>query len=379
MRPSAVSTTWAQRAGAAEAAVLHRHLRRLWGLPRTRLGVVAWPPAPAHRTFLRWHYWWQAQLLDCLVDAFDREPTAQRRGRVAQLARGIRLRNLGRWTNNYYDDMAWLGLALERAATTAGVRHPDAARMLVGELERAWSAEAGGGIPWRKGDAFRNVPANGPAAILLARTGNLDRARATADWINANLTSPATGLVWDGLRPGAAAEQTVYSYSQGVVLGAETELTLRTGELAHRQRVHRLVGAVAGHLSTDGVPQGAEGAEGGDGGLFAGILARYLALVAARLPGESAADEQAREEASSLVLASAHAAWAHRIEVDGRPLFGPDWNRPAVLPADGAVGRMRDGAVGGSVVAERDLSVQLSGWMLMEAAAMLDRARPGHR
>jgi len=376
VRPSTVSTTWAQRADAAEAAVLHRHLRRLWCLPRTRLGVVAWPPAPAHRTFLRWHYWWQAHLLDCLVDAFAREPTAQRRGRAAQLARGIRLRNLGRWSNNYYDDMAWLGLALERTATTTGVRHPDAVRTLAGELERAWSAEAGGGIPWRKGDAFRNVPANGPAAILLARTGNLDRARATADWINANLTSPATGLVWDGLRPGAAVEQTVYSYCQGVVLGAETELTLSTGELAHRQRVHRLVGAVAEHLSTDGVLQGAEG---GDGGLFAGILARYLALVAARLPGDSAADEQAREQAGSLVLASARSAWANRAEADGRPLFGPQWDRPAVLPEKDATGRLRDGAVSGSVVDERDLSVQLSGWMLMEAAAVLDRPRPAPR
>ena len=48
----------------------------------------------------------------------------------------------------------------------------------------AWSDAEGGGIPWRRGDVFKNTPANGPAAILLARTGHLDRAAATADWID---------------------------------------------------------------------------------------------------------------------------------------------------------------------------------------------------
>ena len=33
----------------------------------------------------------------------------------------------------------------------------------------AWVPEDGGGIPWRKQDQFFNAPANGPAAIFLAR------------------------------------------------------------------------------------------------------------------------------------------------------------------------------------------------------------------
>ena len=53
----------------AETAVTRRHLRRLWALPGTQLGVVAWPPARRDRLFASWHYWWQAHLLDCLVDA----------------------------------------------------------------------------------------------------------------------------------------------------------------------------------------------------------------------------------------------------------------------------------------------------------------------
>jgi predicted alpha-1,6-mannanase (GH76 family) len=57
------------------------------------------------------------------------------------------------------------------------------------------------------------------------------------------------------------------------------------------------------------------------------------------------------------------------VEADGLPVFGPDWSVPARLPtAGGGVGSLKGGAVSSSAVAERDLSVQLSGWMLMEAA-----------
>ncbi|MBO0880356.1 MAG: fructose-bisphosphate aldolase, partial [Mycobacterium sp.] len=111
------------------------------------------------------------------------------------------------------------------------------------------------------------------------------------------------------------------------------------------------------------------GAGGGDGGLFTGITARYLALVATMLPGDSAVDAAARETASELVLASAQSAWDNRQSVQGLPLFGPFWDRTAELPTeDGKQAEFVEGAVTGSEMPERDLSVQLSGWMLMEAA-----------
>ncbi|HWF29781.1 MAG TPA: fructose-bisphosphate aldolase, partial [Mycobacterium sp.] len=131
-------------------------------------------------------------------------------------------------------------------------------------------------------------------------------------------------------------------------------------------RVHRLVAAVNEQMASSGV---LKGAGGGDGGLFAGITARYLALVATTLPGDSADDAVARDTARTLVLASAKSAWDYRQTVNGLPVFGPFWDRDAQLPtADGEEAQFVEGAVTGSEVAERDLSVQLSGWMLMEAA-----------
>jgi len=351
---------WADRAAAAERAVLMRSVRRLWGIPGTALGVNSCPPTLVHRLFLGWNYWWQAHLLDCLLDAEIRDPQAGRRRLIDRLIRGIRARNLGRWSNRYYDDMAWLALAFERTDRRLGSDHGPAISRLTAEIVAAWSDALGGGIPWRRGDDFKNTPANAPVAILLARTGHLDRAIATVDWIDLALRDPDTGLIWDGLRPGVV-EKVIYPYCQGVVLGAELEVTARARR--PRDRIHRLVAAVDRHLAADGV---LTGDAGGDSGLFTGILARYLALVAADVAGAEPADTTTRAVARRLVLSSAEAAWSNAAVQDGMPLFGPDWSRPARPPSDAPAGR----------APERDLSVQLSGWLLLEAAHAV-RGLPG--
>ena len=46
---------------------------------------------------------------------------------------------------------------------------------IVERLHSGWTEHGGGGIWWRRRDDFKNVPANGPAAILLARLGAMPR------------------------------------------------------------------------------------------------------------------------------------------------------------------------------------------------------------
>lgn len=149
----------ANRAASAETAVTQRHLRRLWALPGTQLAVVAWPSTRRDRLFGSWHYWWQAHLLDCLVDAQLRDPQPQRRARINRQVRSHRVRNNFSWLNSYYDDMAWLALALERADRVAGVRRRRALPKLTNQFVEAW------------------VPVVGPRAVHLlprggARAGN---------------------------------------------------------------------------------------------------------------------------------------------------------------------------------------------------------------
>jgi predicted alpha-1,6-mannanase (GH76 family) len=143
------------------------------------------------------------------------------------------------------------------------------------------------------------------------------------------------------------------------VLGLETELAVRTGAPRHAARVCRLVPAVAERMATGGV---LHGCGTGDGGLFAGITARYLALVATELPGTAPGRRHARALAAELVRASADAAWAHRSSgAADLPRFGADWSVPAgEPPADDPPG---------------DLSVQSSAWMLLEARYALAAQR----
>jgi predicted alpha-1,6-mannanase (GH76 family) len=347
---------WRERAGVAERAVVRRHLRRIGGvLPGTRIGRVRWPrrrptwPVP-------WHYWWQAHLLDCLIDAQLRAPNRSRAKAIAAFARSVRLRNGGSWLNRYYDDIAWLGLALQRGGTLVGRSGPSALPRILGRLHDGWTEHGGGGIWWRRDDDFKAAPANGPAAILLARDGQVEFAAAITDWMAETLVDPDTGLVRDGVRVAPdgsvrAVEPYVYTYNQGVYLGACVELAARDGHQRWTDRALAVVDAVRQRLAgPDGV---LPGSGGGDGGLFAGITARYLADAALRLP-------ELADAARELVFANAEAVWKGRAEIHGGPVFSAQWRDPAPEPRPG--------------LAEADLSVQLSGWMLLEAAARLQEA-----
>ena len=130
------------------------------------------------------------------------------------------MRNNGSWVNDYYDDMAWLALALERAGRLVGVEQPGALKKLCDQFVSAWVPEDGGGIPWRKQDQFFNAPANGPAGIFLARYDDrLRRAQQMADWIDETLIDPETHLVFDGIKAGSLV-RAQYTYCQGAVLGS---------------------------------------------------------------------------------------------------------------------------------------------------------------
>ena len=161
-----------------------------------------------------------------------------------------------------------------------------------------------GVLPWREGETFLNVPSNGPGAIMLARMGRLDEARHIVDWIYDHLIDD-DGFVMDGIRmrmDGREVVRAIHPYCQGVVLGAcleivlalrkksgltslETIDTIYEADLAkdmmdYTTRIRSLVQAVATGMATHtGVIDWKTG--DGDGGLFKGILVRYLADVAA--------------------------------------------------------------------------------------------------
>ncbi|HET7399144.1 MAG TPA: glycoside hydrolase family 76 protein, partial [Intrasporangium sp.] len=230
-----------ERAAEAERSVSALFGARLGRMPLTHLARVAHPAPRGLRTLggLRgeWHYWWQAHYLDAIVDAAlrhlrrDDAPGAGLRARRGdRVLATVRLRNGGRWADDFYDDMAWLALASGRlAALHERVGRPgprrrlrSVERHLTAQLRSAHTDDVGGGLFWSRERDFKNSPATGPAALHLARTGDAAEARRLIDWVYARLWSPESGLVLDGIRLRAGQEvlvEDVWSYNQGPILG----------------------------------------------------------------------------------------------------------------------------------------------------------------
>ena len=359
------------RAAEAERSVVSFFGGRLLGIPHTHIAQLAFP-APA-RLGGPWHYWWQAHYLDVNIDAALRH---QRQGNIAaarQLAvRGdrilatIRWRNGARLPNAYYDDMAWLVLAVGRLRLlheALGGTRPDrrlrrAEHALAARLRSATTEDLGGGLFWNTSRDFKNVAATAPWALHLARTGDPTSARRLVDWIHARLESDDRGLFIDGVRLVDGAEQAVtdiYTYNQGSVLGA----LLALGDETDLARARAIIAAVEDRLTTRqgaGRPLVTHG--GGDGGLFTGILARYLSLAATH-PGLG---EEARATAKRLVLDTAEALWTGR---DPRHVGGR--GGLTVFSSD-PVQRARDNQPADEPV---EMSTQVQAWTILEAAASI--------
>ncbi|MDN5769196.1 MAG: glycosyl hydrolase [Humibacillus sp.] len=371
MAAASLPTDADARAAEAERSVGVLFGTRLLGMPFTHLAHVA-HPAPR---FVggSWNYWWQAHYLDAIVDAGRRLlRTGDRQGAFEHVRLGnrlvatIRVRNVGMFTNRYYDDMAWLALAVDRLRVLTGLagdhRPPRRLRAadlaLTARLRSAITDDLGGGLFWNTTRDFKNVPATGPAALHLARGGDLETARLLVDWVYARLLAPDTGLFLDGIRVTAEGEHVVtdvYTYNQGTMLGA----LLALGDDTSLKRADRLVNAIATHLTTpNGHRRPLITHGGGDGGLFTGILVRYLALAA----GETSLDAESRSTARRLVLDTADCFWVGR---DERTLVGGQW---ASVFAPDPIRAAVEAGPGGQVI---ELSTQVQAWMTLEAAGTL--------
>ncbi|RKQ34919.1 glycoside hydrolase family 76 protein [Kocuria tytonis] len=384
---------------AHRAATAARSVDRLFGsrafrVPGTYLGAVAFP----HPRRGPWHYWWQAHLLDAFVDAAAREraaghadDAARCRSRAHLLLRGMAVHSGGRVTNNvFFDDMAWLSLALGRlrhedvAATGRTTRQvQDEGVALARRLESGCDRNLGGGTWWNMTRDYKNTASTAPVALSFLRMHRVDEARELLTWLFDTLFDAERGVFMDGIRmvaAGSGKEVTavdphVYTYNSGPALGAALELAGVTADPGEKRRwlsrAAALVHGAAREFAVPG-PHGApvlKGQGGGDAGLFTGILARYLGYAAA----SSDLDAEARETARGLLGVTADALW------DGRREFGPDedFTRPGAAATPGGretVAVFSPEPAQHTNLAQRtgapaELSTQVQAWTVFEAAA----------
>jgi hypothetical protein len=148
--------------------------------------------------------------------------------------------------DRYYDDNAWVGLALvelERLRSGSGLL--DRAEELFQFAAHGWD-EAHGGVFWveqGRGTGVRNhdraTVSNAPNAELGLHLAELGRPQAAPgsvgpedmyQWVLDNLDSgrdtgaPGTGLFWDKIRGDGTIDRATWSYNQGSMIGASVLL-----------------------------------------------------------------------------------------------------------------------------------------------------------
>ncbi|HEX2863481.1 MAG TPA: glycoside hydrolase family 76 protein [Deinococcales bacterium] len=346
MNPPETRQQAAQRAEDAQNALV----RHYWNDEASLFERTSPKPGPDDTAPL--HYWWLAHALDALVDRFERTGDAGTRDRLTRLLPGLVRANAGQLTNDYYDDMEWLALACLRAYDATGEQvFASAALDLWSDIQGGWNEHCGGGIAWRKFQLdYKNTPANAPAAILAARlhgrlgiADGLDWAERIYRWNREHLVNPQTGFVWDGMNregDGRVDQTWRYTYCQGVMIGAGVELHRLTGNGDYLRDAKRTARTALAELS-DPRSGTLQYEDQGDGGLFKGILVRYLGRLLQAQPDE---------EIQAALVRNAESLWSVARTPEG--LCGPDW--------------------AGAVPSPLDLSSHLSGVMLFETLARLD-------
>ncbi|MEV4569970.1 glycoside hydrolase family 76 protein [Nonomuraea sp. NPDC049419] len=266
-------------------------------------------------------FWWEAQLWELVMDAYERTRSAEYRRMIDDVYAGF-VAAYPEWENDFNDDLGWWALAGARAyEITRDARYLNRSRELFDRIWAFHDSTYGGGIWWRRSVRDqKNVATNAPAALtatkLYAATGEasyLERARGLFAWIKANLQE--NGHVYDHLEGSGTLVKWDFSYNFGTYISAAAALHKATGAASYLADARAAADWVTTYLTNGGTVM-QEGVN--DGGGFKARLIRGL---------NTLVKEHGQRRYLPFLQRNATQAWQHRRRPDN--LVGPDWSAPA--------------------------------------------------
>ncbi|MFD7921725.1 glycoside hydrolase family 76 protein [Streptomyces sp. NPDC059740] len=164
------------------------------------------------------------------------------------------------------DDSEWWALAwIDAYDLTGDTAYLDEARTIADYVQGYWdTGTCGGGVWWDRERTYKNAVTSGLYLRIAAELHNripgdtqwLDRARTGWNWFTSSGLINSSGLVNDGLTSSCTNNgQTVWSYNQGLAIGAGVEVWRATRDDSVLATTRHLADAALAspQLTTDGV------------------------------------------------------------------------------------------------------------------------------
>ena len=294
--------------------------------------------------------WWQSgNLLTAvadlgLVDDDFKDTSADICKKVSVTAKEF---NGGNWLNDFYDDEGWWALALIRCydLTQSGGYLLDAQAIFEDQL--TGNDATCGGHWWSKDKTANTAIGN---ALYLAIGASLASRGATRDgtsyqqyaeeeftWWYSSALMASNNTFQDGLELSTCKpkpDSPVFTYNQGVILGAMVELNKATSNQTYLDYASKVAHGAIDHLTdSNGIltEVGYPGPPDVTAAMFKGVFARNLGYL------QTAAGDDAYV---TFLQNNADTIWKKDRQDDGQ--LGPDWQGPMFTPNAASQGSALD-------------------------------------